>query len=708
MAGTQTVDTRIHFIGRDRELQRLRSLWSRGGATTIVGPGGVGKSRLAFEALIRFARARGHRTIYVALAGVASGAVTGAIIAAAGTREQAGRTPLQTLREELGRHATLLVLDNCEHVTDEAKQIITALLGTPNLCIVATSRGSLEYPGETVLELEPFGTEEGVELLRARARTANVSIHRRELDVAREIVSRLDGLPVAIDVAAARLASLSLRELAIELEGLQKDQLEVPERPQRTVCKVVRWSRSHLDPLEQLVFTLCSFFSDAFRAEDVAALLEGDLQHASSLDVLGRLASKSLLVPAGFGRFTMLAPIRSIAANAFASQQDSHAVEERFALRMNAVAVALRDRAESADAEEANRELFNRYDDFCTALEWALQDPTDRIPRVIDVATVLVAIWGDGGRLREGRMWMDRLLAESSQLSASLRGRLAYAAIRVAHSAGEFERMLELGKGAVSAFTVAGERLGLARTYNALSIASLYTGKSREAESYVESAISLYEALNFDRGIATALINHGNVALEGNCDPVAARCRYERALEILLRTGPDATIGIVYGDLAETAYYLHDMPTSESYARLAIARFTRARSNLLTAWAYHIVARTKMARADLAGAERNLRHGLELLAASYMPAYLAVTAEAVSRFLSLDDRHDSALLAAYCAALVREHHSIPGTGPAALDYRALTTDLELRLGPVKSAALSCQASHVDLSTLATTLTTLLD
>ena len=708
MAGTQTVDTRIHFIGRDRELQRLRSFCSRGGVLTIVGPGGVGKSRLAFEALIRFARARGHRTIYVALAGVASGAVTGAIMAAAGTREEAGRTPLQTLREELARHATLLVLDNCEHVADEAKHIITALLGIPKLSIVATSRDELEYSGETLLELEPFGPEEGVELLRARARTANVSIHRQELDVAREIVSRLNGLPVAIDVAAARLASLSLRELAVELEGVQKDQVEVSERPQRTVCKVVHWSRSHLDPHEQLVFTICSLFSNAFREEDVAALLDSDAQRASSHDILARLASKSLLVPAGFRRFTMLAPIRSIAANAFASQHDRRAVEERFALRMNAVAVTLRDRAESADAEEANAELFDRYDDLCTALEWALQDPAERIPRVIDIATLLVLVWGDGGRLREGRLWMDRLLAVSGQLSPSLRGRIGYAAIRVAHSAGDFERMLQLGKVAVSAFTVGGERLGLARTYNAISIASLYTGKPREAETYVEGAISLYEALDYDRGIATALINHGNVALEGHGDPIAARSRYERALEILLRTGPEATIGIVYGDLAETAYYLHDMPTAESYARLAIARFTRARSNILTAWAYHIVARTKMARADLHGAEHNLRRGLDLLAQSYVPNYLASTAEAVTRYLSLRERHDSALLAAYCTALVREHNNVPATGLAALDHRALTTDLELRLGPEKSAALSCQASHIDLTTLATSLAALLD
>ncbi|HEX8805294.1 MAG TPA: AAA family ATPase, partial [Candidatus Aquilonibacter sp.] len=152
----QAVDTRVPFVGRANELRALLAFLKRGGALTLVGAGGVGKSRLAHEAVARFARERATECVLVPLAGVLPEAVVGTVMSQLGISQEHGRSPHETLADRLHDRALVLALDNCEHAPDETSALIDATRSLPHVTIIATSQRRLDYADETVFEVEPF------------------------------------------------------------------------------------------------------------------------------------------------------------------------------------------------------------------------------------------------------------------------------------------------------------------------------------------------------------------------------------------------------------------------------------------------------------------------------------------------------------------------------------------------------------------------
>lgn len=695
-----SVDTRVPFVGRGDELKRLFALFEYGGALTLVGPGGVGKSRLAFEAIVRFERDRARDVIFVPLSGVGPEAVFGTIVAAVGAREQVGRDPLDIVNHAMAARRSILVLDNCEHVPDEAGALIEALQRVHNVAIVATSQRRLDYPDERVLEVGPFDAATGTEFFRERAKAANVELSAEDLPIAASIVERLDGLAVAIDLAAARLASLSVGELARELETLRPYHFRssaASDPRHHSLGKMIDWSLAPLDGRSQAVFALASAFSGPFDAEDIFALDEGD--EPATAQALTTLADRSLLVRADATRYSMLTPMHAIATRMLASRADRAAVEERFARHINIRILRIHDRSLSPSPGEAMHELLDRYDDACAALAWALKRPHDRLPSVLDIATSLVSIWAGGGRLHEGSVWMERLMEQAGKLPQALYARLSNAAMRVAYASADYQRMLALGPTAISAFTILGDRLGLARAYNALAVASLYVGKTEEASLYVETAVALYRAIEHPTGVGSALLNQGNIALEGHSDPIGARSRYLEALEILLESGPDTQIGLAYGNLAEATYFLHDPVEAVSNAQNAIRYFERSQSPSLMAWQHELIARSNLVKGDLQGAAQSLRTAIALLDGAPQPIYLAQAVESAVRLLLLQREFERAAPLSFAARRLRRDRRIPAIGLTRTEIRADEERLAAALGPDAMHAAASQAQALDLGQL---------
>jgi predicted ATPase len=672
------VDTRVPFVGRDAELELLLAFFERGGALTMLGPGGVGKSRLAYEAARRYAERSGRAVIFAALAGVVPDAAIGTVASAAGAHAPVSGNLADALRAQLAARHAVLVVDNCEHAPDEIAALIETLRKEPSIAVLATSQRRLDYADEKVAKIEPFTVDDGVRFFAARARIDAPGT--QTLAEIATIVRRLDGLPVALDLAAARLASLTLRELAEELATLRPYDLRSTrglEPRHRTIGNVIAWSHSRLSDLAKHAFALCSAFARTFTVRDAAAMLEmPEPQAALALDELG---DRSLIASAD-GGYMMLSPIRAVAARMLAQMPNRRGTELRFAEHMSVLAAELRARIESADGTDTMEELQGRYGDFCAALNWALKRPWQRLGVAIDVATTLAALWADGGRTEEGLRWTARFDAIAPRLSPDLRGRLHYLSLRVAYAACDYERMLAIGPSAISAFTIAGDRLGLARAYNGMAVAALYTGRLDQAETCVRTAIAFYRAIGHERGVASALANEGNIALEGRRDAVAAREAYVKSIEILSRTGSDALSGVSYGNLAEAEFHLGELDAAERAALRAIERFRRAHSIAMAAWQEQLLASIETARGRLARARAHLRTALELLSASPHPLYLAQTAEAASRLLVRDARHEDAALAFEAARLLRRKRSLPATGPAAPLLRDAAASLEAALG----------------------------
>ncbi|MFD4639565.1 ATP-binding protein [Lentzea sp. NPDC058436] len=296
------------FIGRDAELEGLARSDAR--VLTLVGPAGVGKSRLAKE----FA---GNRAAWVDLAGTSD--VAGACAQAFGRR--ADEPVLSTLVRELNRN-TLLVLDNCERVAADCAALLEPLLlGCPELRIIATSREPLRVPGEVLFAVEPLSITNAVELFADRARASQVGLRLGEREALAALCAKLDRLPLAMELAARLVTVLPVAELLNRLD----DRLELLNRGNRTAAErhqslraAIGWSYDHLSAEEQHVFRCISQGPGGFGLD--GAVQACDLPTDRVLVLLSALVAKSLLTFTGTGRFEQLESIRLYGRERLAEQ----------------------------------------------------------------------------------------------------------------------------------------------------------------------------------------------------------------------------------------------------------------------------------------------------------------------------------------------------------------------------------------------------
>jgi predicted ATPase len=323
------------FVGRRHELAEIRRLLSSSRLVTLTGPGGVGKTRLALETAAAVRRQFPDGVVVVELEQVTDQElVTNAVTVAVGLREQSGRPPLDLLTEYLRSRRLLLLLDNSEHVIDAIAALAEILLQScPDLRILATSREWLGIPGEVVMPVPTLALPEAdrpddenlleyaaVELFHDRAAAVlpgwSVSESNRA-DVA-QICRRLDGLPLAIELAAARLRALSEKEVLARLSD-HLDLLSAPRRSQgpsrqRTLRSCIEWSHGLCSSEEQLLWARLSVFAGGFELDIAEEVCAGDgLAAAQVFDTLTSLIDKSIVIGERHGdevRFRMLETIR--------------------------------------------------------------------------------------------------------------------------------------------------------------------------------------------------------------------------------------------------------------------------------------------------------------------------------------------------------------------------------------------------------------
>ncbi|GGN17122.1 hypothetical protein GCM10011609_67480 [Lentzea pudingi] len=298
------------FIGRDAELDRLGGIAGTR-LLTLVGPAGVGKSRLVKE----FA---GDRATWVELASATD--VARACAVALG--EPAEAPVLSTLVRALAGRETVLVLDNCEHVVAGCAALLEPLLlGCPGLTVVATSREPLRVPGEVLFAVRPLSITDAVELFADRARANQVGLRLGDRDVLAALCTRLDRLPLAIELAARLVTVLPVEEVLARLD----DRLELLNRGNRTAARrhqslraAIGWSYDHLSADEQHVFRCISQGSGGFGLD--VAVRACDLPSDRVLVVLSALVTKSLLTFTGAGRFEQLESVRLYGRERLAEQ----------------------------------------------------------------------------------------------------------------------------------------------------------------------------------------------------------------------------------------------------------------------------------------------------------------------------------------------------------------------------------------------------
>ncbi|MGY1602105.1 BTAD domain-containing putative transcriptional regulator [Geodermatophilus sp. SYSU D00815] len=399
------------FVGRERELDDLGRALATQRLVTLVGPGGSGKTRLALEAARR--RAAEVPAAFVELAGVAEPALVAPQIATAlGVNLTTGDAVAAVVAALQGR-PSLLVLDNCEHVVDAAAEIAAALLARcPDLRVLATSRQPLGLLGEAVVPCGPMAAgdadSDAARLFLDRARLAAPHLaapSAEDLALVTTVCAELDGLPLAVELAAACLTTLPLAEVAARVDdrfALLSGGWRTAPPHQRTLAATVQWSVDLLDERQLAVFRAVSVFAGSFSADAVEAVAGPD--GGGTLDALRALAAQSLVeVEHARGRYRMLETLRQY-ADSVLGDEERHLLRDRHAAFMADLAERLEPTLRRRDSALNWRRLDDEQPNLRAAMAHALAAGRGTV--ALRIAGSLGWWWYRRGYVAEGRQWL--------------------------------------------------------------------------------------------------------------------------------------------------------------------------------------------------------------------------------------------------------------------------------------------------------------
>jgi predicted ATPase/DNA-binding CsgD family transcriptional regulator len=519
--GTTPIPTPLTaLVGRERETTTLTDLLCRPEVrlVTLTGPGGVGKTRLALETADRLESTFADGTVFVPLAAVPEPAlVASAIGQSLGVREVGGRPLAETLVSTLRAKHLLLVLDNLEHLLDATPLIAQLLVASPGLSVLATSRAVLRISGEhdfpvptlalpdteTAPTVEEVGAAPAVQLFVARAQAAQPDfvLTAAIATVVAAICRRLDGLPLAIELAAARTRHLPaptlLRHLERPLPLLTGGPRDQPIRLQ-TMRDAIGWSYGLLAADEQAFFRRLSVLAGGGSLEAVAAVTSGVGEIGLDvLDGVRGLVEQSLLIqteaPPGEARYSMLETIREFGLEQLAASGEENPTRSAHAAHY----LALAEQAEpylivSGSAAWVERLAIER-DNLHTAVTWALR--TGNADAVLRLAGTILSFAYARGEPREGQQWLEAALTAGSAAPPETRVDALFTASALAQVRGDFSRSTALSEEGLALARTHGYVFGQARALLALGITAEWQGDLDLAAARYEASHGLMESL---------------------------------------------------------------------------------------------------------------------------------------------------------------------------------------------------------------------
>jgi predicted ATPase/class 3 adenylate cyclase/DNA-binding CsgD family transcriptional regulator len=413
------------FIGRGTEIDEVRRTLAADRLVTLTGAGGVGKTRLAIQVAGQIAGDFTDGVWYVDLAPIADpDLVPVAMRDALGLADQPGHTTTETLIRLMAVRRVLVVLDNCEHLLDAVAELTTALLSAcPGLTLLATSREPIGVDGEVIWRVPSLSVDdEAVELFADRARRArsDFTMTDDDLHAVREICRRLDGMPLAIELAAARVRALSLEEIAGSLNDrfrLLTGGRRMAVRRQQTLHASVDWSHTLLTEPEQALFRRLAAFMGGFDLSAARAVAGGtEIERYQILDQLTLLVDKSLVVADNTGgrmRYRLLETMRQYALEKLGESGEADIVRTRHRDHYTALAGQL-DAPAATGHQQRVEQLETEIDNLRAAFAWS-RESLD-VELALQIASSLQPLWLTRGRLREGLSWLDEALADRDTL----------------------------------------------------------------------------------------------------------------------------------------------------------------------------------------------------------------------------------------------------------------------------------------------------
>lgn len=564
------------FIGRAREIHEVEQLLSKERLVTLSGPGGSGKTRLALQVAAQMTASFQDGVFFVALAPITDPDLVAATVAQAlGIPETAGRSIVDHLKDHLRGKTMLLLLDNFEQVISAAPLVAELLAGCSKVKVLATSREGLRISGEVEYPVPPLELPDltqppaletivqyaAIELFHQRAQAVrpDFQITNATAPAVVEICYRLDGLPLAIELAAARIKLMPpqamLTRLGNRLGFLTGGARDLPAR-QQTLRNTIAWSYDLLDDDEQQLFRRLSVFVGGCTLAAVEAVAEDHPDHGSILDQSGSLLDKSLLREVGSAngepRFVMLETLREFGLEQLEASGEGETIRRRHANFFLAFAEQAEARLESTEQVQWMHQMEQEHDNLRAALEWS-KGANDAEEICLRLAGTLGLFWEVRGYFSEGRERLGDVLSKgTAQGLAAARARLLARAAELAFRQSDYPATITFAQESLAISRETGDQQGITSALVKLGNAATEMGDYSTASAFLEEALVIWRQLEDKRGIARALISLGWSALRLGDYPLA-KARLEESLTLSRELRDTRSMGFELAGLGEVA-----------------------------------------------------------------------------------------------------------------------------------------------------------
>jgi non-specific serine/threonine protein kinase len=749
------------FIGRVEPATALAERLQQARLVTLTGPGGTGKTRLSQHVARRLASRFPDGVWLVELAALPVGGPASLAAAAVfGVRESADQGIEAALVRHLSDQRALLILDNCEHLIEPAAALAASLLGgCPQLTLLATSRQPLGVPGEATLSLPPMAVAddqtpvqaladvESVRLFSERARAASTGFvcEGETASIVAQICRRLDGIPLAIELAAARVKVLAPRQIAARLDDAFKLLSAGPRTllpRQQTLQALIDWSWDLLADDERRAFARCSVFAGEFSIEAAEAVLvaAGDEPPSDPLDMLASLIDKSLLVAVardGEMRYAMLQTLQAYAAHRLdpesalaARRRHAQYYAEHLAQAWKgvdtanhaaAMAIVKREHEQARSALESASQ--QRWFDIALPLGnllanyWnlagVLVDGLARVSRLLDqqppAGSETAALLRRGadlavrcGRLQSAHDWLqaglDMARAGGDEVTA---GRLLNSLGSLAYSQGQYEVAAQRFGDYLTLSRERGDLDGQIRGVNNVAIALRRLGRPDEARQHFQAALEQLRTMPNQRLLAFLHVNLGDLEEEDG-RPAEARGHYEACLAVVSALDDQWGIALAHAGLGKCALAAGALGEARRELQMALAMLRKLGEQATIAEALDQLARVEhlAGRRDEAAAYAAEAMQMRIEAVS-LPD-IAASFDTWARLLA-DDHAEQAARLLGCAAAVRQSQRSPLESARQRDEQVLRTTLKLRVGAQDFECACALGAASDPMTLARTL-----